>query len=118
MTGLDFTMEPPFECPESDAGDVTFIKATCFIGGRDAVEEYMAHGLVPLSANFVLGRVTDGEMPASKLTLPLSEFRIARHLEETSDSFWVRVELAVMNVFRRYALGEHETCIMVVPNNG
>jgi hypothetical protein len=44
-------MEPPFECPESDASDVAFVKATCFIGSRDAVEDYMACELFSLSAN-------------------------------------------------------------------
>jgi hypothetical protein len=33
MIGLDFVMEPPFECPEDDAGDVAFVKATRSIGG-------------------------------------------------------------------------------------
>jgi hypothetical protein len=51
VTGLDFAMEPPFECPESDASDVAFVKATCFIGSRDAVEDYMACELFSLSAN-------------------------------------------------------------------
>jgi hypothetical protein len=33
MGALDFVMEPPFKCDNDDAGDATFIKATCFIGG-------------------------------------------------------------------------------------
>jgi hypothetical protein len=48
MTALDFAMEPPFECGDDDAGDVAFVKATRSIGGRDAIEEYMACGLFPL----------------------------------------------------------------------
>jgi hypothetical protein len=118
MSGLEFVMEPPFECSENDAGDVAFVKATNFIGSRDAVEEYMACRLFPLLANFGLGEVTDGETPASKQTLPLPESRVARHAEDTSDSFRVRVELTSVNVVGRYARGGHDTCIAVVSNNG
>jgi hypothetical protein len=41
MIGLDFGMEQPLECPEGNAGDVAFIKATRSIGSRDVVEEYI-----------------------------------------------------------------------------
>jgi hypothetical protein len=47
MTGLDFATELPFECPGDEAGDVSFVKATRTIRGRDAVEEYMACGFFP-----------------------------------------------------------------------
>jgi hypothetical protein len=60
MMGLDFLMEPPFECPNDDAGDAAFIRATQSIGGRDTIREYMAYGLFPLSASFGLGDVADG----------------------------------------------------------
>jgi hypothetical protein len=33
MTALDFVTEPPFECPNDDANDVDFVKATRSIGG-------------------------------------------------------------------------------------
>jgi hypothetical protein len=56
MTALDFVTEPPFECPDGDAGDVAFIKATHSIGGRDVIEEYMVYGLSPFVGEFQLGR--------------------------------------------------------------
>jgi hypothetical protein len=87
MTGQDFVMEPPFECPDVNVGDVTFIKATRTIGGRDAVEEYMAHALYRLSASFSLSEIVNGETPVSKLAVPMPKFPIARILEETNDSF-------------------------------
>jgi hypothetical protein len=118
MTGLDFAIEPPFECPKSNIGDVAFVKATHSIGDRDTVEEYMACGFFPLSTNFGLGEIVDGETVVSKLTLPLLEFPIARLLGETNDSFQARVELATMNIVGRYAHGEHDTCIAVVSNTG
>jgi hypothetical protein len=32
MCDLDFRMEPPFDCADDESGDVTFVKATSFIG--------------------------------------------------------------------------------------
>jgi hypothetical protein len=77
--------EPPFECPDDEIGDAAFIKATRIIGGRDAMEEYMACGLFPLSASFSLGEVADREMLVSKLSLHMPDFQVARLLEETND---------------------------------
>jgi hypothetical protein len=65
MTGLDLVTELTFECPENDASDAAFVKATRFIGGRDAIEEYMACRFFPLSTNFGFGEVIDGETPVS-----------------------------------------------------
>jgi hypothetical protein len=41
---LDGAPPPPVDYPDSNSGDVTFIKATSAIGGRDAVEEYLVYG--------------------------------------------------------------------------
>jgi hypothetical protein len=78
----------------------------------------MVCGLFPLFANFGLGEIADGETPVLKLTLPLLEFPVARLMGGTNDSFRVTVEVAAANVIGRYARGEHDTCIAVVPNNG
>jgi hypothetical protein len=51
MSALDFAVEPSFECANDNASDVTFVNATCSIGSRDAVEEYLACGLLPLSTS-------------------------------------------------------------------
>jgi hypothetical protein len=48
MCSLDFQTEPPFDCSDDDSGDAAFVRATKFIRGRDAVEEFVAcdmHGL-------------------------------------------------------------------------
>jgi hypothetical protein len=98
MTGLDFLTEPPFECPDGEAGDVAFVKDTCTIGSRDTMEEYMACRLFPLSVSFNLGEIADGETSVLKLAIPMPEFPVARRPEETNDGFRVRVELAAVNV--------------------
>jgi hypothetical protein len=51
MSALDFAVEPSFECANDNASDVTFVNATRSIGSRDAVEEYLACGLLPLSTS-------------------------------------------------------------------
>jgi hypothetical protein len=51
LCGLDFRMEPLVDCPDDDLGDVTFVKVAGSFRGRDVVEEYLACGMHPLSAN-------------------------------------------------------------------
>jgi hypothetical protein len=118
MTRLDFVVEPSFKCPDDEAGDVAFIKATRAIGGRDAVEEYMACGLFPLSTSFNLGDIADGETPVWKLAVPLPKFLIARRIEEMNDGFRARVGLAATNVVGWYARGEDKVCVETVQNRG
>jgi hypothetical protein len=118
MTRLDFVMEPSFQCPDDEAGEVAFIKATRAIGGRDAVEEYMACGLFPLSASFSLGEIAEGETLVLKLAVPLPKFPVARRPEEMNYGFWAKVELAAVHVLGRYARGEHMVWVESVPNGG
>jgi hypothetical protein len=111
MGVVDFVMEPSFDCGNNDVGDATFITATYSIGGQDAVEEYMAYRLFPLSTGFGLGEVEKGETSVSKITMHLPEFPIASLSEETNDHFQVRVELVAKNVVGSYARREHDVCI-------
>jgi hypothetical protein len=68
---LDFRIEPPFDRADNDSGDVPFVKATKFIRGQDAMEEFLAWGMYPLSTNVSLDRVADGVTLVSRLKLPL-----------------------------------------------
>jgi hypothetical protein len=49
MIGLDFRKGPPFNSTDDDSGDVAFVSATKFIGGQDAMEEFLACGVYPLA---------------------------------------------------------------------
>jgi hypothetical protein len=118
MTRLDFVTKPSFNCPDDEAGDMAFIKATRTIGCRDTMEEYMACGLFTLSASFNLGEIADGEIPVLKLAIPLLEFPVAKRLEEMNDGFWVRVDLLTMIFVGQYALREHKVCVETVLNRG
>jgi hypothetical protein len=71
MTDLNFITDPPFDRLDEVVNDVAFVKATCTIGGQDAMEEYMACGLLLLSVSFGLGEVANGEMSVSKLPVPM-----------------------------------------------
>jgi hypothetical protein len=63
MAELSFVSYPLFDCPDNDANDGAFIKSSRTIGSQDAMDEYLAYGLIPLSVNFRLGEVVDREMP-------------------------------------------------------
>jgi hypothetical protein len=76
MNALDCATESSFECTDDDASDVAFVKGTRSIGRWDAVEEYMACGLFPLSSSFGLGKIDDGETPVSKINLPMLKFPV------------------------------------------
>jgi hypothetical protein len=52
MSALEFLMEPPINCPNSNVGDSTFVKSIGFIRGRDVIEEYLTCGLYPLVSVF------------------------------------------------------------------
>jgi hypothetical protein len=118
MTDLSFVTDPPFDCSDGEVSDAAFVKATRTIGCRDAVDEYMAFGLLPLSVSFGLGEVDDEEMLVLKLSVPMSDFPVIGLLEETNGQFRARVELAAANVIGRYTHGEHKVCIEALPNQG
>jgi hypothetical protein len=82
MCGLDFRMEPPFDCTDDDSGDVAFVRATKFIGGWDDVEEFLACGVYPLTANVSFDRVAVGVTPVSKFKMPLPKFVATRKDDE------------------------------------
>jgi hypothetical protein len=118
MAPLDFSIDPSFECADDDFRDLAFVHATGLIGGWDAVEEYLACGLFPLSASFGFIEIADGETPMSKVTLPLPKLPSAKLDGETDDHFLAKVELGTENVLGSYSHAEHDACIQALPNGG
>jgi hypothetical protein len=110
MCGLDFQTEPPFDCTDDDSGDVAFIKAESFIGGRDAVEQYLACGMHPLSANASFERIANGVTHILWLKLPLLMFQAVRKDDEDDIQVLARVELEAEDVVGRYTRLEHDVC--------
>jgi hypothetical protein len=78
MATLCYISDPPSACANDDASDGAFEWATRTISGRDAVEEYLANVLLPLLVGFGLGEVTERETPMSKLSVPSTEYPVAR----------------------------------------
>jgi hypothetical protein len=52
MTPSLYVMKVMFECGPADANVAAFAEAALIIGGRDAVEEFLACGLWPLNVKF------------------------------------------------------------------
>jgi hypothetical protein len=96
MSPLDYMMNLYFDYPDDDASSIAFIHAASSIGGRDAVKEYLACGMLPLLANFGFGKIVDGETPISKVVVLLPDFPFARV---------ARVELEALNIVREYRRG-------------
>lgn len=88
-SALEFLMELPVDCPDTDTWDVAFVKASSAIGNCDAVEEYLACGLYPLSASFSLREVADGITRVLKLRVPLPKFFVLSALmKRMMSNFW------------------------------
>jgi hypothetical protein len=118
MSPLDYVIEPSFNCPDDDAGDIAFVRATSSIGGRDAIEEYLACGMLPLLVNFGFGEIADGETPISKVVVPLPDLPFARVAGESNKCFLARVELEVENIVGGYSRVEHDACMKSLRNGG
>jgi hypothetical protein len=74
MCSLEFRMDPLFDCADDDSGDVAFVQATKFIGGRDAVEEFIACFMYPLAVGTSFDRVATRTTSVSKLKVSLPKF--------------------------------------------
>jgi hypothetical protein len=118
ICGLDFRMDPPFDCADDDLGDVDFIKATKFIRGRDVVEEYLACGMQPLFTSVSFDGVADSVTPVSRLKLPLPKFEAVRKDDEDDIPFLARVELDVEGVVGIYTHPKHDACLAILRNGG
>jgi hypothetical protein len=71
MTPLNYLMEAPSACGLDNVNVAAFVEATSIIRGRDAVEEFLACGLWPLSEKFGF-KVETMESTLSKVVVPMS----------------------------------------------
>jgi hypothetical protein len=119
MCSLEFRTEPPFDRADDDSGDVAFVQATKFIGGRDAVEEFIACSMYPLAVGASFDRVATRTTPVSKLKVPLSKFATVRKDDNEDDvQFLARVELEAEDIVGSYTKVEHDACLAHVCNRG
>jgi hypothetical protein len=118
LCALDFQTKPPVDCPDHDSRDAGFVKVASSIGGRDAVEEYLACGISPLSASVSFRGITDGVSPVSRVRLPLTKFHAVRKDEEDDVQFLARVKLEAESVVDSYSRPKHDACVASVLNRG
>jgi hypothetical protein len=118
ISGLDFHMEPLFDCTNDDSWDITFIRTTKFIGGQDVMEEFLVCGVYPLAANVGFDKVAVGVTPISKLKMPLPKFVAARKDDEDDVKFLARIELDAEGIVGSYTLPEHDACFIGLCNGG
>jgi hypothetical protein len=90
MSELDLAIEPEVECPNDDPNDAAFVRGTTTIGGRDAVNEYVACRMYPLAAGFSFKSVPVGMTIMSKVETFLPLFAVGTIAAEHADHFWQR----------------------------
>jgi hypothetical protein len=118
MCGLDFRMEPPFDSANGDSGDTAFVDPTKFIGRQDAVEEFVACGMQPLSIGVGFDKIGTFTTPVSQLRVPLPRFVAVHKDDEDHVKFLARVELEAEGVVGSYTHPEHDACITNLRNRG
>jgi hypothetical protein len=72
MTRLNYLMEAPFDCGPENANFTAFVEVTSIIGGHDAVKEFLASSLWPLSKKFGF-KVETKESPLSKVVVSMPQ---------------------------------------------
>jgi hypothetical protein len=118
LCSMDFRTEPPFDCDNADLGDTASVRATKFIGGQDAMEEFVACSMHPVATGVDFDKVATLVTPVSKLKVPLPKFVAVRKNDEDDVQFFARVELEAEGIMGSYTHPEHEACIVNLRNRG
>jgi hypothetical protein len=108
MSELDYAIEPEVECPDNDPNDDAFVRETTTIGGRDAIEEYVACKIYPLAASFGFETVPLGMTPVSKVKTPLPLFVVGTIAMEHADHFLAEVETEPKRVLGIFGPREYD----------
>jgi hypothetical protein len=106
MTRLNYLTEAPSSCGLEDANFVAFIEATSIIGGRDAVEEFLASGLWPLREKFGF-KLETKEFSLSKVVVPMPLVDAVIGYEESRAKFEARIVNAANLLVDNYNIAEH-----------
>jgi hypothetical protein len=106
MILLKYSTEVTFECGPAYANVVAFTKATSIIGGHDAVEEFLACGLLPLSEKFGF-KVEMKETPLSKVVVPMPQVTHVIGVQELVAAFKALIMNATSLCVGNYNITEH-----------
>jgi hypothetical protein len=108
VTRLDHMVEAPSECGPEDTNFAAFVEVTSIIRGRDAMEEFLACGLWPLSEKFGFP-VERRESPLSKVMAPVLQGNPIIGEQEPGDVFEARIVSAANVLVGNYNMTEHNT---------
>jgi hypothetical protein len=119
ISALDYIVEPEVECPDNDVNDAAFVRATTTIGGRDAVEEFVACRMYPLASSFGFRDVMVGMTAVSKVKTQLPLFPVELASTEGAGCFLVNVKVDAERVLGSFRLMEYNALVTAkLPNNG
>jgi hypothetical protein len=107
MSRLNYLTEAP-SCGPEDANFAAFVEVTSIVGGRDAVEEFLACGLWPLSEKFDF-KVETKESPLSKVVVPMPQVDTIIRTEESRVEFEAHIGNATNLLVGKYNVVEHNT---------
>jgi hypothetical protein len=118
MSALCFHTVPLFDCFDDDLSDAAFVWASKYIGGRDAVEEFVACSVWLLGAGVNFDQVSVGVTLVLKLKVPLPNFVASHKDDEDGIKFLARVVSEAKVVVGSYTRLEHDACIAGLHNKG
>jgi hypothetical protein len=106
MAPLDYLNDASFECSPEDADVAAFIEATSIIGGRDAMEEFLACGICPLSDSCGF-EVETKETPLSRVVVSMLKVTLSIGVKETESVFETWVVNVANLLVGKYIIMEH-----------
>jgi hypothetical protein len=94
MAPLDYLNDALFECSPKDTDVAAFVDSMTIIGSHDAVEEFLAYGIWPLS-NSCGFEVETKETPLSRVIVPMPKVTLAIGAKEIESVFetWIVMPL-------------------------
>jgi hypothetical protein len=98
MTPLVHEMDASSSCGPEDVDFVDFVEATSLIGGRDAMEEFLASSLWPLGQQFDF-EVEMKESPLSKVIVPMPQITTATGQRESESELVGRYNITQHNAY-------------------
>jgi hypothetical protein len=112
-------VEPEVECLDNEVNVTAFIWATTTIGGRDAVEEFVACKMYHLASSSGFRGVTIGTTPMLKVQTPLPLFPVETVYAESANHVLVEVEMEAERILGSFGPKEHDALKTAkLPNDG
>jgi hypothetical protein len=110
MKRLDYLTDALHACGADNANVKDFAEPTAIIRGRDAVKEFLACGICPLSNNWDFA-VETKEDPLSKVIVPKLQVTAVIGEKETLAAFEARVVAAANVLVGNYIPIGHKSCM-------